>query len=178
MVGAGGGASGNTNSRPRERESLRRVGTHHYCRRATEAGHLPADATGLLDVRRFLALARGLRSRSTRCCPSTGGGAAFRCPRASDRVRRHTTRSKTYLWNKASARAESCRSTWGPRGSSFKFAKTLSVDWKPNVHRADGAVVVEEDAAEDAVADSEAAEEEEFPKLHKRFQATPFRSRN
>ena len=63
----------------------------------------------------------------------------------------------------------------GTKRQQFQICQTLS-DWKPNVHRADGAVVVEEDAAEDAVA--EAAEEEEFPKLHKRFQATPFRSRN
>jgi hypothetical protein len=58
----------------------------------------------------------------------------------------------------------------------FQICQTLS-DWKPNVHRADGDVVVEEDAAEDAVAEAPEEEVLEFPKLHKRFQATPFRSR-
>jgi hypothetical protein len=63
----------------------------------------------------------------------------------------------------------------GTKKQQFQICQTLS-DWKPNVHHADGAVAVKEDAAEDAVA--EAAEEEELPRLHKRFQATLSRSRN
>jgi hypothetical protein len=47
------------------------------------------------------------------------------------------------------------------KSQQFQICPVLS-DWTSNVHRAAGAVVVEEDKAQDAVAE----DSEEFPKLH------------